>query len=162
MKKIVLTEIQAKKLMSKVIKEQEDYTLGDGRFHIMADCDFNDYHTTYKGGEISDIARVKFDISYLIDISHEKHGISDIRIYDIKGPSTVKTIIEYYPLTNEPDNDNLVKESIVIPLDWKKLDIDKDYEMEYFGVDKDVTVYVIDDRQGGLKTRQIDITLKQF
>jgi len=161
MKKIILTEAQAKKLASEVVKEQEDYVLGDGRYHITAICDITEYRATYKGGEISDIGKVKFDVSYLVDIEQDSRGVSDIKIYDIRGPKQIKTVIEYYPWDNNPEEE-ITTESIIIPLDWQKLDIEKDYEMEYFGVDQNITVYVMDDGQGGLKTKQIEITIKQF
>jgi hypothetical protein len=167
MKKIVLSEHQIEKLMSEIISEQvpatriTEHPLDDGRFHITVNCDFNEYHAKYKGGEISDIADVKFDISYLIDIDHNSKGINNIGVYDIRGPKQVKTVIEYYPWDDNPE-DEIETETIIIPLDWKRLDIDKDYEMEYFGVDQNVTVYVIDDGQGGLRTKQISITTKEF
>ena len=167
MKKIILTEQQTGKLLNKILDEQvpsvraTEYSLDDGRYHITVDCEFDNYRSTYKSGEIYDIPNIKFDVSYLIDISHESYGINDISIYDIKGPKEIKTIIEYYPWDNKPE-DKSITEPLTLFLDWRKLDIDKDYEMEYFGVDKKIMVYVVNDGEGGLKVKQISVTLKEF
>jgi hypothetical protein len=168
MKKIVLTEKQVEKLMSNVLDEQvpavraTEHPISDGRYHQTVVCDIETYRATYKNGEIDDIDPVKFNISYLIDIDHESYGIQDILVYDIRGPKQIKTNIAYYPWSEKPDNDDTVTEPLIIDMDWKKLDIDKDYEMEYFGVDKEATIYLMSNGQEGLKIKQITITIKQF
>lgn len=167
MKKIILTEKQIKKLKIAVLNEQvpavraSEHPIDSGRYHQAITCKIVPYRSTYKGGEINDIADVKFNVSYLIDVDHESHGITDIIIYDIRGPKEIKTTIDYYPWEDNPDDDT-VEELIIIPLDWHQIQIEKDYEMEYFGVDPDVTLYVVNDGNNGLKMKQIEIIIKQF
>lgn len=175
MKKIILTEQQTKKLMSKVVNEQvpatlaPEYTIDDGRYHITCQFHFqyNDELVTYKGGEIDNIDHGSGDVSFILDINHETYGINGIEVKDIKGPKAIKTQIRYFPEGSSSNDEDWwkkrIEEEVVIPLDWRKPQIDDSgYKMNYIGISKRIDVEIRPDTNGGLIGSQIEITIKNF
>jgi len=175
MKKIILTEKQTKKLMDNVITEQvpsmrtTEYPINEGRYHMQCRFDFqyNDDLVTYKGGEIDNIDYGYGDVTFLIDMQYETYGIKGIEITDLRGPKSIKTKIRYYSEgTSSNDEDwweKRVEEDVIIPLDWKNLNIDNSgYKMNYFGVDKIIDVDVYPDGNGGIVGKKIEMTTKIF
>jgi hypothetical protein len=176
MKKIILTEHQAKKLMSKVVNEQvpavrpDEYTMDDGRYRMKCEFRFDfgyDNLIPYKGGEIDDISNAIDEVSFLIDIQHETYGISEMNITDIKGPQSIKTTIRYYPEGSSSEDEDWwekrIEETVVIPLNWRKLQIDDSgYKMNYIGIDKRIDVQIHPDTNGGLIGDKIEVTIKNF
>lgn len=176
MKKIVITEEQSKKLIDKIVSEQvpavrqDEYTIDDGRYHMKCEFSFDfgyDKLIPYKGGEIDDIDKAFGEVSFLIDIQHETYGISKMNVTDIRGPQSVKTTIRYYPEGSSSDDEDWwkkrIEELIVIPLDWRKMEIDASgYKMDYVGVSKKIEVDVIPDGNGGLVSKKIQVEVKNL
>jgi len=176
MKKIILTEQQAKKLMSKVVNEQvpatreADYTMDDGRYRMKCEFRFDfgyDNLIPYKGGEIDDISNAIAEVSFLIDIQHETYGISEMNITDIKGPQSIKTTIRYYPEGSSSEDEDWwekrIEETVVIPLNWRRPQIDDSgYKMNYIGIGKRIDVEIYPDTNGGLIGNKIEVTIKNF
>jgi len=178
MKKIILKESQVGQIIKQVLNEQdsnvqsqENPTLYDGRYNVDVVCDFNFYKNgvgiTYKGREIEDIHNASINVSYLIDIIDAPFGIKGIRIHDIKGPSEVKAIIECYPQDTDPNDYDvdLIQEEITLPINWRKITVDKIgrfREIGYFGVDNRMDINLEPDGQGGLRIRNIDVSVSDF
>lgn len=173
MKKFMLTEQQAKKLLTKIIKEQvpamraTEYSMNDGRYHIKATADFNYYteKTQYKGGQIDDIIDTKMDVSFLIDIQHETYGITEIRIHDVKGPSEIQTTISYYPWNGEKDefgDEEPIEEPITINLDWRKVKIEKYAGIAHFGIEDTIYIKLIPDGQDDLIAKSIEVAANEL
>ena len=176
MKRVILSEEQIKKLMDKVLSEQvpavrgDEYTIDDGRYRMNCEFQFDygyDNLVTYKGGEIDDIDDALGEVTFLIDIQQESFGISKMEVIDIKGPSSIKTTIKYYPEGSSSEDENWwerrVEETIVIPLDWRKLQIDDSgYKMNYVGVKKRIDVGVLPDGNGGLVGKKIEAEIKNL
>jgi hypothetical protein len=176
MKKIVITEEQSKKLIDKIVNEQvpavrqDEYSIDDGRYRMK--CEFRfDYGynnlTPYKGGEIDDITDALAEVTFAIDIQHETYGISKMDIIDIKGPQSIKTTIRYYPEGSSSEDEGWwkkrIEEPIVIPLDWRKMEIDDSgYKMNYVGVRKRIDVDVVPDGKGGLVSKNIQVEVKNL
>jgi len=173
MKKLILTENQAQKLMDMIVQEQvpamraTEYIMNDGRYYIKATLNFN-YHTEktfYKGGKIDDILDTKVNVSFLIDIQHETYGITEIRVHDVKGPSKIQTTISYYPWNgeeNEWGDIELLEETITIDIDWKKVRIEKYAGIAYFGIENIIYINLIPDGHDGLIVKSIDVTANEL
>lgn len=176
MKKVILTEQQVETLMARVIDEQvpavsePEYSLEDTRYRMNCEFKFDfgyDNLIPYKGGEIDDIDNALAEVTFLIDIQHETYGISKMNVTDIRGPQSIKTTIRYYPEgTSSEDEDwweKRVEEPIVIPLDWRKMEIDNlGYRMNYVGVNKRIEVDVVPDGKGGLISKKIQVEVKNL
>ena len=176
MKKIILSEHQIEKLMSKIINEQvpatreTEYTMDDGRYRMKCEFKFDfgyDNLIPYKGGEIDDINNASAEVTFLIDIQHETYGISKMNVNDIRGPQSIKTTIRYYPEGSSSNDEDWwekrIEEPIVIPLDWRKIEIDTfGYKMNYVGVNKRIEVDVVPDGKGGLISKKIQVEVKNL
>jgi len=176
MKKIILSEHQIEKLMSKIINEQvpatreTEYTMDDGRYRMKCEFKFDfgyDNLIPYKGGEIDDINNASAEVTFLIDIQHETYGISKMNVNDIRGPQSIKTTIRYYPEGSSSNDEDWwekrIEEPIVIPLDWRKMEIDTfGYKMNYVGVNKRIEVDVVPDGKGGLISKKIQVEVKNL
>jgi hypothetical protein len=154
MKKLILTETQANKLIKKVIGEK--YPDSD-RFHIMVNCDFLYHGVTYKGGEIASIGQIQFPVTYNVDVEFRSYGIKGISVYNIQGPKTIDLEIDYYPpdrLDNHIDDMDLFK----LQLDWDKLLTSTQNDtLGYFGVDEDLGIILSNDDQGNVIAKSIEV-----
>lgn len=158
MKKIVLTEQQTKKLMDHIINEQ---SRNDERNSIFATCDFGYHGVTYKGGEIADISKVNFTLSYIVDIEWREYGIKGIYVGGFNGPSHIELEISYYP-ANDPDGD-FIDETITIPIDWQSQVVtNNDNELGYFGIDQDIEIILTNDQEGNVIVKSIEINVQNF
>ncbi len=169
MKKVIITENQAESLVSKILDEQvpalraTEYSINDGRYRMAVIADFDYYKQTYKGFEIDDIDKIKLEISFLIDIDHESFGIKGIYIHDIQGPKEVKTLVHYYTSdVNSEDFEDSVKEPIVIPIDWKRIKIEKYSNIKYIGIEKNITIDLVSSPDGGLKFKSVEVTVNEL
>jgi len=176
MKKVILTEEQSKKLIDKIVNEQvpavrsDEYSIDDGRYRMKCEFKFDfgyDNLIPYKGGEIDDIGDALSEVTFLINIQHEAYGISKMDVTDIRGPQSIRTTIRYYPEGSSSEDEDWwekrVDEPIVIPLDWRKIEIDSyGREMNYVGVGKRIEVDVIPDGKGGLVSKKIQIEVKNL
>ena len=179
MKKIILSENQAEKLISNVIGEQVpatcalEYTMNDGRYYQKCEFDFdydtNDY-LVYKGGNIEEIDYAYGNVSFQIEIQHETYGIKGIRIHDIRGPKEIKTKIAYYPAgvkyEDEDSYEKKIKEEVIIPLNWRNFEIDDEggtyNDMNYFGIHKRIDVKLDPDGKGGLEGGRMKIIVNDL
>ena len=176
MKKIILTEKQSKKLVNQIVSEQvpatqeTEYTMDDGRYRMKCEFQFDYGYNdliTYKGGSIDDINNAFGEVTFLIDIQQETFGISKMQVTDIKGPQSIKTTIKYYPEGSSSDDEGWwekrIEEPIIIPLDWRKMEIDTyGYKMNYVGVNKKIEVNVLPDGNGGLLGKKIQVEVKNL
>lgn len=144
MKKVVLTEEQAKKLMGKVVSEQ---FRDDGRYHERVKCNIlANPKMTFKGHEIDWIDDVEFDLSFLIDIEARSFGIKSISVYGFTGPESIEIDVSYFP--NE--SHDTVTETVEIKLDWDNVVVDDDANLGYIGVSPDVELELKNDENGNL------------
>ncbi|OQC44327.1 MAG: hypothetical protein BWX59_01986 [Bacteroidetes bacterium ADurb.Bin028] len=158
MKKVILTESQTKTLMDNIIKEQ---TINDRTNLVYATGDFGYIGTTFKGGEIADISKINFELSYIVDIEWRKYGIKGIYVTNIKGPSHIELEISYYP-ANDPDGD-FIEENITIPIDWNSQVITNETDdLGYFGVDSDIEINLTNDNNGNIIVKNIEINVQNF
>jgi len=179
MKKIILHETQVKRLMDNVLNEQvpaiptptDDYELHDGRYQV--ECEFHfsaGEFTTYKNGEIYDIAHGKGIISYGIDIEFQPYGIRNIKIVDVKYPPVIETTLEYLPEGHNSEEDSWfesrIEEPIKIPIDWRKTEIYKwhnnDDRINYIGIGEIVYADIKPDGKGGLIGYVDQIDAREF
>lgn len=159
MKKIILTESQTKKLMKKVINERY---LDDERNHMTVNCDFGYHGVTYKGGEIDDIGKIAFDVSYEIDMEWRSYGIKGISVGQFQGPKYVELEITYFPAGTNP-NDDSIEEIITLPLDWTNLvNTNNNEELGYFGMDDDLDIILANDQQGNIIVKSIEVNMRGF
>lgn len=158
MKKIILTEQQTKKLMGHIINEQ---SVNDHKNSIFATCDFGYHGVTYKGGEIADISKVNFELSYIVDIEWRKYGIKGIYVGGFNGPSHIELEISYYP-TNDPNAD-FIEDTVIIPIDWQSQVVTNNNDnIGYFGIDQDIDIILDNDQEGNIIVKTIEINVQNF
>ena len=178
MKTVVLTESQAKNLVSKFIGEQVpamralEYSMSDGRYHMKCEFDFQ-YDTgdylVYKGGYIDSMDYGYGDVSFMLEIDHQPYGIRGIKVRDIRGPKEIETTIEFAPpgVKYEDDDyfDKRLKEKTIIPLNWRNVKIENDgaeyHDMNYYGVYKEIDVKLEPDGKGGLQGGRMEIIINE-
>jgi hypothetical protein len=180
MKKIVLTERQAKQLMSKVIEEQVPaipepeenvVEVGDGRYKV--ECQFvlsADEYTPYKNGEIDDIGYGKGVISYSLEIDQQPYGIQNINVTDVEYPKTTQITIRYYPEGSSFDDEDWYEkrqeETVELPIDWSRATFndwgDNNKYVPYLGVGKKIYLRVKPDGKGGLIAYADDVDVREF
>jgi hypothetical protein len=171
MKKLILTERQTKGLVNNIIKEQvpamraTEYSLNDGRYRKRLRCKFYDIQElTYNGYEVTGFAdgiyKVDYtyvDVSYLIDIIHETYGIKDIIVNDIKGPTAIEIDIEYLK-----DNEDTIREKITLPINWKKVKVIEEFDMEYFGLADDLEITIVNDDRGSITIKSMEVGIRKM
>lgn len=167
MKKIVLTEQQAGKLISNITDGENTTALSDGRYHQKVKLDFNYYggHATktYKGGEIDDIYEYEIDVSFLIKIDDGIQGIKGLIIYDVRGPKEIETEISYFPWDAERNGDeDPVTEKIKFIIPWRAIKFEEDYTLEYFGIGDKISLRLQNDPDGELMVQEVEVTIKKF
>lgn len=153
MKKIILTEEQTQKLMTNVINEKYP---DEDQFYEQVTCDFSYHGAKFKGGEINDILKPQFTITYNIDVDYRSYGIKEISVYNIQGPNEIEAEIQYYP----PDSDDYVEDILKLRLNWDNMVVtNEDQNMGYIGVHQDIEIELINDEQGNLVAKSIIVTL---
>jgi len=167
MKKIILTEQQAGKLISKIADGENETALSDGRYHQKARVDFNYYggHATktYKGGEIDDIFEIEIDVSFLIKIEDDIQGIKGLKVYDVRGPKEIETQIRYYPWDYDPNSDDEpIDEPIKFLIPWRSIEFEENSGMEYFGIDDRINLRLQNDPDGGLMVNSVEVSIKNI
>jgi len=163
MKKIVLTTEQTNKLMGHIINEQNrslyDMMYEDKR-KIEVTCDFDYHGLRYKGGEINDILKSNFVVTYVVEPEWRSYGISSIYVYNISGPEEIEVEIEYY--TDETSDDH-VEEYITLKLDWENMiNIEESDTLGYIGVSPDITITLENDNEGGLIVKSINVDVRKL
>lgn len=148
MKKVIINEKQAKKLMGKLISEQ--YT-DDDRYRQEVTCQFGYHGLTYKGGEIDWIPDATMTVSFRIDMEARSYGIKSISVYDFQGPSEVVVPVTYYP----EGSDDSVDEDVVIKLNWDDVTTDDAVDVGWIGIDNVVEVELSVDESGNFISKGI-------
>lgn len=167
MKKIILTEQQAGKLISRISDGETTTELSDGRYHQKAKIDFNYYGgqgtKTYKGGEIDDIYEYEIDVSFLIKIDDDIQGIKGLQIYDVRGQKEIETEITYFPWDyDDNSDDDPITEKITFTIPWRSIEFDEDYSMEYFGIGDRIGFRLQNTPDGGLMIRSVEVVVKKL
>ena len=77
-----------------------------------------DYHGIYlDGNEINEITCNEIRVNFTIEIEGNQSGITDILVYNFKGPSELTLEISFYP--NDGEDTDPVDKEITIPLNWE-------------------------------------------
>lgn len=179
MKKVIITEQQAKDLVSNIKEQVPDmrameYSMNDGRYRMK--CEFRlDYEYTdnpsivFKGGEITDMNHAYGEVSFAIEIDHKSYGIGGIKIRDIRGPNVVKSKITYLPPGAKYEDEDYfnkrIEEEVSIPLNWRNVQIENDgatyHDMNYYGVYKEIDVRIQPDGKGGIEGGRMEIIINE-
>lgn len=133
MKKIILSESQAKILMDKVVSEQINPS---GKYSQNVKSDFDYHQLKYKGGDVDWVDNVEFTVSFDIDMDGRSYGIKDVSIMNVKGPEALDIVITYYPEGSEDS----IEEEVQIKLDWDNVKIEKDANIGWIGIDSVVDI----------------------
>jgi len=155
MKKIVLTETQAEKLMDKVVSEQ---IAPSDRYTQEVKCGFGYHNLTYQGNEIDWIEDVKFSVSFDIHVDARSYGIKDINIMSVRGPEAIEIVVIYYP---EGAEDH-VEADAVVRLNWDDVKIDNDADIGWIGIDHDIDIELEVDQEGNFTASMITVHSKEI
>lgn len=146
MKKIIVTEEQSKKLVSKMLSEQ--YRDND-RYSQKVKVDFDYYKLMYKGQEVDWIpSDQEITVSYRIDLEYREYGIKSISVYDFAGPESIDVPITYYPEGSEDSEDDYVE----IRLDWDGVETEE-ADLGYIGIDGVIQIALENDETGNIVNR---------
>jgi len=156
MKKIILTESQTQKLVTKIISER--YPMDD-KFQADVECDFLYHGVKFKGNDITDISRIQFPITFDIDVAYRSFGINGISIYDLQGPEEIEAEITY----NTPGSDEYMEDLLTLRLDWNNMvNANVDERLGYFGIGQDIEIELTNDDQGNVIVGSINLNINGF
>ena len=150
MKKIIITESQSKKVMSKILAEQLS---PQERYSQEVNCSFGYHKLTYQGNEIDWISDRTFTVSFIIYLDAREYGIKDISVFDFKGPEAIEVEITYYP----GDDEDPAEEYITLPLNWDDVNAEQDADIGWIGIDRDVEIELTQTPDGGLAVGSITL-----
>jgi hypothetical protein len=171
MKKVIITEEQASKLVKQVTNEQtrsiHDLIHSDPDIHTVEirKCNFYYHNLKYKGQEIDDVnLGWKFDLKYRVDVEWRSYGIKGISVYDFRGPDKMDLTISYYSPEDPENMGDTIDETIELPVNWDAVVVtEEDDELGYYGVDNnDVEVHLINDQQGNIIIKSIRLLIKHL
>lgn len=156
-KKLILTENQIKKLTDNVINEN---LYGD-KFGAKVNCTFHHYDLKYKGNDVVDVSPIEFHVTFDIDIEYRRNGIKGISVYNIDGPKTIETEIEFYPNSN--DDDNVSSEIVELTVNWSEaVNSSNDESLGYFGISPDVEVELSNDNEGNIVVKEVKVLVRNL
>lgn len=151
MKKIVLDETQADKLMNKLVSEQ---ITDNNRYSQEVTCSF-DYHNLKWGdnpnsNDVVDwIPDVKFNVSFTIDMEGRSYGIKGITIGDVRGPEEIDIEVS---VMHEGSEDPELYPYVILKPDWYgRVTIENDANIGWIGIDQDIEMALIPTEAQGSK-----------
>lgn len=148
MKKI-LNEIKRMQELAGVINEN----INSDRYSMDCEVDIDGYGITYKGKEIDWMVSDNIRLSFLIDMEAREWGIKYISLYDVKGPSELEIKLAYFP---DETNDS-IEEYVKIPIDWEKVKMEKNDQLQYIGIDSKVRFDLANDNDGNIMIDKIEV-----
>lgn len=158
MKKIVLDETQADKLMNKLVSEQ---ITDNNRYAQEVKCSFDYHNLTYMGHEIDWIEDITFSVSFSIYMDGKGYGIKDINITNVRGPEAVDVAVIYFPGERGGDEEP-IEDEIVLKLNWDEVKVDNDATIGWIGIDQDVEVELMSTDDGSLIAGGITVHSKEI
>jgi len=141
MTKIILTESQLRNLAKNLNEDSMD-----NKYRMECEVDVNHFGAKYKGFEIDDITTSNMTLTFDVYMEGRSWGIKDISVYNVQGPSEIEVEIFYYP----EDGEDSVDETITIPISWENVDMQKDDEMGYIGIGRDIQIDLTNNENGEL------------
>lgn len=141
MTKIILTESQLKALAKNLNEDSMN-----GKYRMECEVDVNYFGAKYKGLEIDDITTSNMTLTFDIDMEGRSWGIKDISVYNVQGPSEIEVEVVYYP----EEGEDSVDETITIPINWENVDMQKDDELSYIGIGRDIQIDLTNNESGEL------------
>ena len=133
MKKIVLSEPQADRLMNQVISEQLQT---ENRYSQKVKSDFDYHGMKYNGNEIDWIDNVEFTVSFDIHVDARSYGIKDINVMNVRGPEAIEAVVIYYPEGSEDS----VEDTVELKLNWDDVKVENDADIGWIGIDHEVEI----------------------
>ena len=140
MKKIVLDETQADKLMNKLVSEQ---ITENGRYRQEVRCSF-DYHNVKWGdnpdtNEIVDwIDDVKFNVSFAIDMEGKSYGIKGVTVGRVWGPEEIDVDVTVIEGDNQDTYSN-----ITLKPNWHNVVVEYDADIRWIGIEPYIEMELI-------------------
>jgi hypothetical protein len=104
----------------------------------------------YNGQSINDVQAEDIRVTYDIDIETRSYGIKTAGVYNVSGPSEIE--LEVY--TEDSDD---TSETVVVPLDWSKVDMEKVDYLGYIGIDNKIELHLMNTTDGNLAVKRIRI-----
>ena len=141
MTKIILTESQLKALAKNLNEDSMN-----SKYRMECEVDLNYFGAKYKGLEIDDITTSNMTLTFDIDMEGRSWGIKDISVYNVQGPSEIEVEVVYYP----EEGEDSVDETITIPINWENVDMQKDDELSYIGIGRDIQIDLTNNESGEL------------
>jgi inner membrane protein involved in colicin E2 resistance len=149
MTQIIVTETQLKNLTRRLNEDSMDSKY---RMECKADVDY--YKVMYNGMEIEYVYPLNINVNFDIDLEGRSYGIKSVSVYNIVGPSEVEMEIEYYP----ENSDDSVDETVVVPLNWDNVVIDKDENLGYIGIGDIIQISLKNDESGKIVCDTITVS----
>jgi len=131
MKKIVLTEKQADKLVGNVVSEQ---IATENTYSQEVTCQFDYHGLKYHEQEIDWIEDTKINLTFSIHIEAREYGLKNVSVMNIRGPETVDVEIIYYPNGSE---DSETANTAIKP-DWSKVVAEKESDLGWIGIGPEI------------------------
>jgi hypothetical protein len=141
MTQIIVTETQLKNLTRRLNEDSMD-----SKYRMECEVDLNYFGAKYKGLEIDDITTSNMTLTFDIDMEGRSWGIKDISVYNVQGPSEIEVEVVYYP----EDGEDSVDETITIPMNWENVDMQKDDELSYIGIGRNIQIDLTNNENGEL------------
>ena len=141
MTKIILTESQLKALAKNLNEDSMN-----SKYRMECEVDLNYFGAKYKGLEIDDITTSNMTLTFDIDMEGRSWGIKDISVYNVQGPSEIEVEVVYYP----EEGEDSVDETITIPINWENVDMQKDDELSYIGIGRNIQIDLTNNENGEL------------
>ena len=149
MKKVIVNESQFRKIQNFVNESMEDEKY---QREVAVDI----YYRGKIRDFIDEITAPKITLSYLITIEAGEWGIKDISLYNIKGPSEIDLEVSYYP---GPDSDDLQVKTVKLPLDWEKIEVEKETTEGVITVGAEITLDVTENEKNELICTNIRVPI---
>ena len=114
----------------------------------------------YKGKEyqiidVDDVdSKLTMDLTYDIYIDHKSWGIKGIDVFNISGPKEFEL-----PLYLVDKNSEDTFESVIIPINWDNVSINKESSKGIIALGKNVDINLKNDSKGNLLVADIEVTV---
>ncbi len=154
MKKLILTEKQATKLMDKILSEE---LLDKNKYSQEVSCNIDYHRLTYNGNEIEWIPNVKFNVTFEIEMDGRSYGIKGISVFNFNGPQEIELSITYYPEGSEDPMDD----TITVPIDWSNITTEE-ANIGWIGIDNEVELKLQNNERGELISGGLLIYVKSI
>lgn len=141
MTQIIVTETQLKNLTRRLNEDSMD-----SKYRMECEVDLNYFGAKYKGLEIDDITTSNMTLTFDIDMEGRSWGIKDISVYNVQGPSEIEVEVVYYP----EEGEDSIDETITIPINWENVDMQKDDELSYIGIGRNIQIDLTNNENGEL------------